>query len=171
MMSLVSFLVVFFFVPSRRRHTRCSRDWSSDVCSSDLLIGINASEEPAVDRVGPLMALREGTACSRRIAWLTLESVYKLLAWQVSLKTLGGPIMIAQVAGKQAEQGASYLIHFMAVLSVNRALLNLLPIPILDGGHLFFLFWEAVRGQPVAIKHREIAQALGLMLLLALIVL
>jgi regulator of sigma E protease len=136
-----------------------------------VVIGINASEEPAVDRVGPLMALREGTAYSLRIAWLTLESVYKLLAWQVSLKTLGGPIMIAQVAGKQAEQGASYLIHFMAVLSVNLALLNLLPIPILDGGHLFFLFWEAVRGQPVAIKHREIAQALGLMLLLALIVL
>jgi regulator of sigma E protease len=138
---------------------------------STVLIGINASEEPAVDRVGPLQALREGTAYSLRIAWLTLESIYKLLAREVPLKTLGGPILIAQVAGKQAEQGASYLIQFMAVLSVNLALLNLLPIPILDGGHLFFIGWEAVRGKPVAIKHREMAQALGLMLLLALIAL
>jgi regulator of sigma E protease len=56
----------------------------------------------------------------------------------------------------------------MALLSVNLALLNLLPIPILDGGHLFFIIWEAVRGKPVAIRHREMAQALGLMLILAL---
>jgi len=138
---------------------------------STVLIGIKPSEDLAVDRVGPLQALREGTAYTLRISWITLQSIYKLLAQEVPLKTLGGPIFIAQVAGKQAEQGVSYLIQFMAILSVNLAMLNLLPIPILDGGHLFFIIWEAARGKPVPVKHREMAQALGLMLILALMAL
>jgi regulator of sigma E protease len=138
---------------------------------SSMLIGIRASDEVGVDRVGPLGALKAGTNYSLGIAWVTLESIYKLLARQVPLKTLGGPIFIAQIAGKQAEAGATYLIQFMAVLSVNLAMLNLLPIPILDGGHLFFIFWEAIRGKPVPLKHRERAQALGLMIILALMAL
>jgi regulator of sigma E protease len=67
--------------------------------------------------------------------------------------------------------GFVHLIHFMAVLSVNLTLLNLLPVPVLDGGHLVFLFLEAVRGKPVEIKHREMAQALGMVLILTLMVL
>lgn len=136
-----------------------------------VLIGINASEELAVDRVDPLQALTEGTVYTLRISWLTLQSIYKLLAREIPMKTLGGPIFIAQIAGRQAEQGVSYLIQFMAILSVNLAMLNLLPIPILDGGHLFFIIWEAARGKPVPSKHREMAQALGLMLILALMAL
>jgi regulator of sigma E protease len=138
---------------------------------SSVLIGIRASEELGIDRVGPLRAFKEGVGYSLDIARVTLQSIYKLLAREVPLKTLGGPIFIAQIAGKQADAGATYLIHFMAVLSVNLAMLNLLPIPILDGGHLFFFAWEAVRGKPVALKHREMAQALGLMLILALMAL
>ena len=61
--------------------------------------------------------------------------------------------------------------QFMAALSVNLFLLNLLPIPVLDGGHLFFFTLEAIRGKPVALKHREMAQGLGLMLILALMIL
>ena len=135
---------------------------------SAVLIGIRASEAYGIDRVGPLRAFKEGVFYSVEIARITLESIYKLVAREVPLKTLGGPILIAQIAGKQAEAGVTYLIHFMAVLSVNLAMLNLLPIPILDGGHLFFFAWEAVRGKPVALKHREMAQALGLMLILAM---
>lgn len=138
---------------------------------STVLIGIRASTSYGIDRVGPLVALKEGTTFSLGIAWVTLESIYKLLAREAPLKTLAGPIFIAQIAGKQAEAGATYLIHFMAVLSVNLAMLNLLPIPVLDGGHLFFFAWEAVRGKPVSIKHREMAQALGLMLILTLMAL
>ncbi|MBI4794622.1 MAG: RIP metalloprotease RseP [Deltaproteobacteria bacterium] len=138
---------------------------------STVLIGIRASEELGVDRVGPVQAFSKGVSSSLRIASLTLESIYKLLAREIPMKTLGGPIFIAQIAGKQAEAGVSYLIHFMAVLSVNLAMLNLLPIPVLDGGHLLFFAWEAVRGKPVDIKHREMAQALGLMLILALMAL
>ncbi len=138
---------------------------------SALLIGITASEQLLVDRVGPLKALEEGTVYTYRLCWLTVVSIYKLLAREMPLKTLGGPILIAQVAGKQAEMGVAYLVQFMAILSVNLALLNLLPIPILDGGHLFFFLLEAVRGKPMPVKQREMAQAFGLMLILALMIL
>jgi regulator of sigma E protease len=138
---------------------------------SAVLIGVSAGDQMAVDEVDPITALSEGTAYTFRIAILTVQSLYKLVVRDIPINTLGGPIMIAQVAGKQAEQGVNYLIHFMAVLSVNLALLNLLPIPILDGGHIFFLLWEALRGKPVAVKHRELAQAMGMMFILALMVL
>jgi regulator of sigma E protease len=138
---------------------------------SAWLIGITAAERVAVEQVGPLRALHEGGVYSYRLCVLTLQSVYKLILREMPLKSLGGPIFIAQVAGKQAELGAAYLIQFMAVLSVNLALLNLLPIPILDGGHLFFFLLEAVRRKPLALKHRELAQAVGMMLLLALMLL
>ncbi len=100
-----------------------------------------------------------------------MESLYKLAAREMPLKSLGGPILIAQVAGKQAEMGWAALVQFMAALSVNLFLLNLLPIPVLDGGHLFFFTVEAIRGKPVPVQHREMAQGLGLMLILALMIL
>lgn len=138
---------------------------------STVLIGIRGSENFVVERVGPIQAFGKGLTSTLTITGMTLEVVYKLLAREASLKSLGGPIMIAQIAGKQAEAGLIYLLNFMAFLSVNLAILNLLPIPILDGGHLFFFAWEAVRGKPVSIKHREMAQALGLMIILALMAL
>jgi regulator of sigma E protease len=136
-----------------------------------LIIGISSGDQLAIERVGPLAALEEGVVYTFRLAVLTLESFYKLLIREVPLKSIGGPILIAQVAGRQAEMGITYLVQFMAVLSVNLFLLNLLPIPILDGGHLFFFTLEAIRGKPLEIKHREMAQALGLMIILALMVL
>jgi regulator of sigma E protease len=134
-------------------------------------IGVASSERLVTEELGTLRALEEGLFYSLRIAALTLQSIYKLVAREISMDTLGGPIMIAQVAGKQAEMGFAHLIHFMAVLSVNLTLLNLLPIPVLDGGHLLFLFLEAVRGKPLEVKHREMAQRVGMMLILTLMVL
>jgi len=131
-------------------------------------IGVASAERLATEDLGLFGSLEQGLFYSLRIAALTIQSLYKLVTREIPMDTLGGPIMIAQVAGKQAEMGFSYLIQFMAVLSVNLTLLNLLPIPILDGGHLLFLFLEAVRGKPMALKHREVAQAVGMMLLLAL---
>jgi regulator of sigma E protease len=134
-------------------------------------IGVASSERLVTEELGTLRALEEGLFYSLRIAALTLQSIYKLVAREISMDTLGGPIMIAQVAGKQAEMGFAHLIHFMAVLSVNLTLLNLLPIPVLDGGHLLFLFLEAMRGKPLEVRHREMAQAVGMMLILTLMVL
>jgi regulator of sigma E protease len=136
-----------------------------------VIIGISSGDQPAVEQVGPVRALTLGVLYTGRITWLTVESLYKLAAREVPLKSLGGPILIAQVAGKQAEMGVSYLVQFMAALSVNLFLLNLLPIPVLDGGHLFFFTLEAIRGKPMPLQHREMAQGLGLMLLLALMIL
>jgi regulator of sigma E protease len=134
-------------------------------------IGVASPERVLTEHVGPVDAMAEGMSYSLRIAALTLQSIYKLVTREIPVDTLGGPIMIAQVAGKQAEMGFSPFIHFMAVLSVNLFLLNLLPIPVLDGGHLAFLFLEAVRGKPLEVKHREMAQAVGMMLILTLMVL
>ncbi len=78
--------------------------------------------------------------------------------------------MIAEMAGQQAKQGAANFVFFIALLSVNLGILNILPIPVLDGGHLVFLFIEAVTGHPVSIRIREIAQQAGIFILILLMV-
>ena len=138
---------------------------------SAVIIGISSGDTPAVEHVGPIRALTLGVVYTGRLTWLTVESLYKLVVREVPLKSIGGPILIAQMAGKQAEMGATYLVQFMAALSINLFLINLLPIPILDGGHLFFFTLEAIRGKPLPLQHREMAQGFGLMLILALMIL
>jgi regulator of sigma E protease len=101
---------------------------------------------------------------------MTLLSVVKIFQGHVSARDLGGPILIVRAAGQQAQLGLEYLIRFLGLISVNLGVLNLLPIPVLDGGHLLFFGFEAVRGRPLAIRHREMAQQVGLFLLLALMV-
>jgi regulator of sigma E protease len=138
---------------------------------SVVIIGVSSSETLGKEDVSVPQALVEGGVYTYRIAVLTVQSIYKLIAQDIPVSTLGGPIMIAQMAGKQAQAGIPYLVHFMALLSVNLALLNLLPIPVLDGGHMVFLLVESLRGKPLAVKHREMAQAMGMMIILALMVL
>jgi regulator of sigma E protease len=135
---------------------------------SATLIGVSAPEKYEIEKIDPLSAWWHGLTYTYRFAEVTLVSFGKLITQKVPLNSLGGPILIAQVAGKQAEQGVTQLVHFMAVLSINLALLNLLPIPMLDGGHLLFFGVEAVLGKPIPVKHREIAQAIGLTALLTL---
>jgi regulator of sigma E protease len=97
--------------------------------------------------------------------------VAKLLTGGISIDTVGGPIMIAQMAGDQAKAGISSLLQFIAVISVNLAVINLLPIPVLDGGHLLFFLIEAVKGRPVNLKVREISQQVGMVILIMLMIL
>jgi regulator of sigma E protease len=112
----------------------------------------------------------EGTLETWQIAKLTILSVGKILAGTLSAKTIGGPILIAQLAGQQAKAGLTNLIFFIALLSVNLGILNLLPIPVLDGGHLLFFFIEAVSRRPVNLKMREVAQQIGIFVLIALMI-
>ncbi|MGH8015746.1 MAG: RIP metalloprotease RseP [Candidatus Zixiibacteriota bacterium] len=100
----------------------------------------------------------------------TFKFVKKVVTGQASAKMIGGPLFIAQQSGKEAEKGASSLFFFMVLLSVNLAVLNVMPIPILDGGHLLFLAIEKIKGTPVSVKARTIAQQVGLVLLLTLII-
>lgn len=102
---------------------------------------------------------------------MTVLAVGKIIGGAISLDNVGGPIMIAKTAGEQAETGLVYFLSFMALLSINLGLLNLLPIPILDGGHLVFYLWELVSGRAVSMKTREFAQQVGLVLLVGLMVL
>ena len=97
-------------------------------------------------------------------------SIVKLIQGKISPKTLGGPIMIAQLSGQQAKEGMASLAFFIALISINLAILNFLPIPILDGGHLLFFFIELVIRRPVNIRVREIAQQAGLFVLILLMV-
>jgi regulator of sigma E protease len=88
----------------------------------------------------------------------------------ISPRTLGGPILIAQMAGAQVKEGIVPFVLFMALLSINLAVLNLLPVPVLDGGHLLFYLIEAVRGKAVSMKTRERAQQIGFILLVMLMI-
>jgi regulator of sigma E protease len=134
-------------------------------------IGINAADHIEIEKIGPAQAFVSGVTYTWDYSVQIVVGFYKLAMREVPLKALGGPILIAQAAGQTAERGVAPLVQFMAILSVNLFLLNLLPVPVLDGGHLMFFTLEALRGKPVEIKYREMAQAVGLMLILALMIL
>jgi regulator of sigma E protease len=134
-------------------------------------IGIVSAGDQVVDRFGPGEALVKGTQQTWNMIRLTVMSMVKLFERAIPLDTVGGPIMIAKMAGQQASEGGVSFIAFMALLSINLGVLNLLPVPILDGGHLFFFGWELVFKKPVSQKAREMAQQVGLFLLLSLMVL
>ncbi|MEK7709391.1 MAG: RIP metalloprotease RseP, partial [candidate division NC10 bacterium] len=121
-------------------------------------------------RSNPIQAVWHGGARTWDITVLTARGLWKLVTRQLPASTIGGPIQIAVVAGEQAKQGLLSLAFFTAVISVNLALLNLLPVPILDGGHLFFFVIEGILGRPLSLRKREVAQQVGLFLLLLLMV-
>ncbi|GFE59339.1 RIP metalloprotease RseP [Geobacter sp. AOG1] len=135
------------------------------------VIGVVAAGEIVTDRFGPLEAFVKGSAQTWDVIKLTMLSLVKLVERAIPLDTIGGPIMIAKMAGQQAAAGSVSFLAFMALLSINLGILNLLPVPILDGGHLFFYFWEFIFRRPVSMKTREIAQQIGLVLLIGLMVL
>jgi regulator of sigma E protease len=104
------------------------------------------------------------------ISKLTVLSLVKVFQGIISPKTLGGPILIAQMAGAQAQEGVVQFLLFMALLSINLAVLNVLPIPVLDGGHLLFYAIELVTGREISLRWREMAQQVGFVLLILLMI-
>lgn len=100
---------------------------------------------------------------------LTLEIVVRLFTGSVSAKQIGGPILIVDAAAKAAAVGAFTYFNFIAIISINLAILNLLPVPVLDGGHIMFLSIEALRGKPLSEKIMMVANKVGMALLLMLI--
>jgi regulator of sigma E protease len=119
---------------------------------------------------GPVAAVEHGVGRTWSFTTLTLKGFWKLVSRQIDSSNIGGPIQIATEAGRQAKEGLGPLAVFTAFISVNLAVLNLLPVPMLDGGHLFFFVIEAVRGRPLSLKKREAAQQLGFVLLMLLMV-
>ena len=134
------------------------------------LLGVVAAGSFKEIKLGILGALNEGFLKTWDIIKLTCLTVIKLFQGIVSIKTLGGPILIGQMTGQLAEQSWAYLIPFTAVISINLGILNLLPVPILDGGFIVFLLIELIMGRPLNVRKREFAQKLGIGLLVLLMV-
>jgi len=135
-----------------------------------FMIGISPSEEILIRKVSPWVAVGKGTLQTWQGIELTVVSVVKLIQRVIPAKTIGGPILIAQMAGEQARRGLVSLVVFMAILSINLGVINLFPIPILDGGHFLFLALEGILRRPISIKKMEIAQQIGLILIILLMV-
>jgi regulator of sigma E protease len=135
------------------------------------VIGITASGETYSKELNPVEAFGESLSQSYRVIELMVVIIGKLIKGDISTNTLGGPIMIAQMAGDSAKAGVGSLVFFIALISINLAVINLLPIPVLDGGHLLFFTIEAIKGSPVSVKIREVAQQIGLFILILLMIL
>jgi regulator of sigma E protease len=135
-----------------------------------MVVGIVWSGEIKTRSIPWYMAPAEGARRSWRVTVQTLDVIGRMLTGRGSKDEIGGPIAIAAIAGQAMAMGILSFIHLTALISINLAVLNLLPIPVLDGGHLVFFLAEAVRGRPVGMRVREIAQQIGLMLLLALVI-
>jgi len=134
------------------------------------LIGIAPSADGVVTRrYNPLVSIGKAGKDVWKYTKLTFELLGMLIKSPVEKKEyLGGPILIGKIAGDFAQQGIISFMLLMAIISLNLGIFNLLPIPILDGGHLLFLLIEACKGSPVNIKTMEVTQQIGLALLLAL---
>jgi len=134
------------------------------------LIGIVASGKFKTITLTTANAILEAGKKTWEIIWLTCLTVVKLFERVIPIKTIGGPILIGQMTGQLAQESFLYLIPFMAVISVNLGILNLLPVPVLDGGLLVFLLVELIIGKPLSLKKRDLAQKVGLFLLIMLMV-
>lgn len=119
-------------------------------------------------KYGPLEALGKGVEKTANLSWLTIKVIGKLFTGDLALKNLSGPISIAKGAGATSQIGLVYFLSFMALISVNLGIMNLFPLPVLDGGHLLFLFLEAIKGKPLSENTQNFAYRVGAMLLLAL---
>jgi regulator of sigma E protease len=135
-----------------------------------VLIGIVASGKYEKVELGAWEAITEGLLKTWEVTKLTCLTIIKLFQGVVSIKTLGGPIMIGQLTGQAAQEGFSYLIPLLAVISINLGILNLLPVPILDGGLIIFLLIELIIGKPISLKKRDVAQKVGIFFLAVIIV-
>jgi regulator of sigma E protease len=118
----------------------------------------------------PATALFRGIEATYRWCWFIGDTIVQLLSGAFSAKTVGGPIAIVQESGRAAALGILSYLMFMAIISANLAILNLLPIPILDGGHLLFLGIEAVRGKPLSEQTQGMLQRIGLAILLGIMI-
>jgi regulator of sigma E protease len=117
---------------------------------------------------GPLDALWQGMHKTWSLITLTFDMIGKLIGGIVSLDNLSGPISIAKGAGNSADYGLVYFLGFLALISVNLGIINLFPLPVLDGGHLVYFLIEAVTGKPVSEKIQEVGFRIGAAILMLL---
>jgi regulator of sigma E protease len=133
------------------------------------IIGVLPRGDEGVKRYGPLSALYESVVSTAELSGRLVMGIALIINGTTPARqALGGPIMIAKMAGKEAKQGFADVAGFTVMLSLELGIINLLPVPLLDGGHLFFFLIEGLRGKPLQLRHREFAMQIGLLLLVAL---
>lgn len=132
------------------------------------MLGIKSSSEVIHEKTNPLSALI--LACEKvyDITALTLTALYKLITGEIPFSSLGGPLTIGKFAGESARMGLVAYITFMALLSINLGVLNILPLPMLDGGHLVIFGIESLRRRPLSLKTQELIFKVGLILIIGL---
>ena len=133
-------------------------------------IGISGPGRSIMRSSTPLMSLYDGLGATWGWTELTAIGLYKMIVGDISSKNIGGPLTIANISGEAAAQGASSVVFLIAILSINLGVLNLLPIPILDGGHLLFFLIEGILRKPLGERQREVAQQAGLVLLVGVMI-
>lgn len=134
------------------------------------LIGIKPSGKTIKVKSDFFKSIKNAVLKTIDLCLLTILGIIKLIQRIIPAETIGGPIMILQMAEKQAAAGVLNFFAFAALISINLGILNLLPIPILDGGHLLFLSFEAIRKKPLSEKTMMIAQRIGLALIISLMI-
>jgi len=134
------------------------------------VIGIQMGSDVETVAYNPIEAARFGFDRTVFLTEMTVGLLARLVGGKEDASSLGGPIAIVQLSGRQARQGLTDYLLFMALLSVNLGVINLFPVPILDGGHLLFFGMEAVMGRPLSMRKREILQQIGLFILVSLMI-
>jgi regulator of sigma E protease len=132
------------------------------------MLGITASGETRSIPMGPGTALVAGLQQTWTIVTLTVQGIVKLIERIIPVDTIGGPILIAQLVSEQASMGLTNLLALTALISINLGLLNLLPVPVLDGGHILFYTLETITGKPLSPRLQTVAYKIGIAFLVAL---
>ncbi|HUE97026.1 MAG TPA: site-2 protease family protein, partial [Longimicrobiaceae bacterium] len=133
-------------------------------------LGVAPEAQIVFRRMGFVDSLGYGLGTTWNTTAMIVQLVGDLLTGQASPRTLGGPLAIGQLSGQAARYGVEMFLQWMALLSINLAVLNLLPIPVLDGGQLLFIGVEAVRGRPLSIEQRLRLSHLGLIIVVGIMV-
>ncbi len=133
------------------------------------VIGVLPRGDETTKRFGPLAAFGKGVTTSIDMAQQLIVGIASIVTGAIPVReALGGPIMIAQMAGREAHEGFASVAMFTVMLSLELGIINLLPVPLLDGGHLLFFAFEGVLGRPLELRYREMMLQVGLFLLVAL---
>ncbi|MCD6570858.1 MAG: RIP metalloprotease RseP [Deltaproteobacteria bacterium] len=158
-----------FIIHVRPKITKMKNIFGEEV--DKAVIGISPSGDIKMERLGPIGGIQYGLTQTYKVIEITCIALWKILNGTINIKeSIGGPIMIAQVSGQTFKAGLLPFFSMIAFISINLALINLLPIPILDGGHLLLFLIEGITGKPIEGKPREIAQQIGLFVLILLMV-
>lgn len=135
-------------------------------------LGVEPRRDPAAEasimvtaRYGPLDAMRRALDATWNLTSFSLKAMWQMVRGELSLRNVSGPITIADYAGRSAEAGVEYYIGFLALISISLGVLNLMPVPLLDGGHLLYHVAEIIRGKPLSERIMELGQRVGLALL------